>query len=167
MTNAAITGHTSGLGKALADLYPDYQGFSSSYGYDISDWQARCDIVKECQCVDIIFNNAHSGFSQVELLYQLYAAYHNTDKTIVNISSVSPETSIHHPHKYAVEKLALDAASKQLDANSQCRIVLVKPGLFESERGRYISGNKMTARHVAQQIKIHLLDPTANIINIQ
>ena len=32
----AITGHTKGIGKAIADLYPNVIGFSRSKGYDIS-----------------------------------------------------------------------------------------------------------------------------------
>ena len=32
----AITGHTKGIGKAIADLYPNVIGFSRSNGYDIS-----------------------------------------------------------------------------------------------------------------------------------
>jgi NAD(P)-dependent dehydrogenase (short-subunit alcohol dehydrogenase family) len=167
MSNIIITGHTCGLGKELACIYPDYTGFSRSNGYDINNHGIRTKIVQASANADIIFNNAHAGFSQIELLYLLFDAYKHTNKTIVNISSISPETSIHRPHKYAVEKLALDAASKQLDINSDCRIVLVKPGLFISNRSKNIPGTKMPARYIAQEIKVALLQSDSNIINIQ
>lgn len=167
MSKAAITGHTRGLGAELAKLYPDHTGFSLSTGFDIAKAQCRRDIVQACTDADIIFNNAHSGFYQVDLLYELYDKYRNTDKIIVNISSNSPETSIHRPHKYSVEKMALDVATMQLKSHARCRIVVVKPGLFESDRSRNIQGDKMSPRYVAQQIKINLLDPDISIINIQ
>ncbi|MBV36227.1 MAG: hypothetical protein CMP47_12385 [Rickettsiales bacterium] len=167
MSKAAITGHTRGLGAELAKLYPDHIGFSLSQGYDIGDYDCRHRIVQECADVDIIFNNAHSGFYQVDLLYQLYEKYRNTDKIIVNISSNSPETSIHRPHKYSVEKMALDVATMQLKSHARCRIVVAKPGLFESNRSLHIEGEKMSPRFVAQQIKVNLLDPDTSIINIQ
>lgn len=163
MSKVAITGHTGALGRELAKLYPDYIGFSRSNGYDICTPKPIIDASKD---ISIFFNNAHCGFCQVDLLYALYEEWKDTDCTIVNISSVSPETSIHRPHKYAIEKLALDAASHQLDSNSQCRIMLVKPGLFESDRSINIPGEKHHPRYIAHQIKLHLLCTNSNIIII-
>jgi NAD(P)-dependent dehydrogenase (short-subunit alcohol dehydrogenase family) len=162
MSNVAITGHTSGLGYELGRMYPDHIGLSRSNGHDISCPGTINRIVRECNETELFFNNAHCGFFQVDLLYSLYEQWKDTDKTIVNISSVSPETSIHRPHKYAIEKLALDAATKQLNANSQCRIVLVKVGLIDTPRSESISGNKMPVRFVANQIKIQLNNDAVN-----
>ena len=57
----AITGHTSGIGKAIAELCrtKGYQwiGFSRGTGYDISE---DCDkIVNESSDCDVFINNAH------------------------------------------------------------------------------------------------------------
>ena len=156
MSNVAITGHTLGLGYELASMYPNHIGFSRSNGYDISAWGTIDRIVKHSADADIFFNNAHCSFFQVDLLYALYESWKDTDKIIVNISSVSPETSLHRPHKYAVEKLALDAASNQLNKNSQCRIVLVKPALFDTSRSATIPGPRIPVRYVAHQLKLWL-----------
>lgn len=167
MPKAAITGHTLGLGKELSKLYPDHIGFTRESGYDISDWDSRHDIVSECKNADIIFNNAHYKFSQVDLLYDLFYTFKDTDKIIVNISSDSPEKSMHRPHKYAIEKLALDKACEQLQPHGSCSIILVKPGLFESHRSIDIKGHKMSAEYVAQQIKNSIETSCPSIINIQ
>ena len=43
----AITGHTQGIGKAIAELYPDHIGFSRSNGYDITDENVISKILEE------------------------------------------------------------------------------------------------------------------------
>ena len=158
MKHAAITGHTSGLGYELSKLYPDSIGFSLSSGYDISNSISRKKILLESYSCDIFFNNAHCGFYQVDLLYELFDLWKDDpSKTIVNISSNSPETSMHRVHKYAVEKNALDVASDQLYRNSLCKVILVKPPLFISERSACIEGAKECPKYIAQQIKHNIL----------
>ena len=57
----AITGHTKGIGKAIADLYPNSLGFSRSNGYDISkpeDVKLIIETTIEMDC-DVFVNNAY------------------------------------------------------------------------------------------------------------
>jgi len=83
----AITGHTQGLGKALFDIYDNSMGFSRSNGFDINDPDP---IVKASLDCDIFINNAWDKFAQINLLENLFYFWRYQNKTIVNISSVSP-----------------------------------------------------------------------------
>jgi nucleoside-diphosphate-sugar epimerase len=99
----AITGHTRGLGKCLYDKLAeqghDVNGFSRSNGYDISDPEARQQIVNESQDADIFINNAWPNgdppmnkpeqfIGQTELLKLMIGVWDKEkDKKILNISS--------------------------------------------------------------------------------
>ena len=128
----AITGHTSGLGLALYSKLDDVIGFSRSNGYDINNFE---QILDESMGCDIFVNNAHSGFKQVGLLQALYARWKNRDKLIINISSNAPEFVSSNINSYAVEKAALDKATRMLyNRPDNCKVMLVKPGYIDTPR---------------------------------
>ena len=104
-----ITGHTSGIGKAIFEMYPDIIGWSRTNGYDINEPDK---IIKECKNLDVVINNAHDGFNQVSLLYELIN--NGYESKIINISSNSSDGIKNHIHPYAIAKYALDKASEQL-----------------------------------------------------
>jgi hypothetical protein len=84
----ALTGHTTGIGKEVYDrLSPNCIGFSKSTGYDITIAGDRKKIIDESATCDIFINNATSGFGQTELFLELFNAWRNTDKTIINVGS--------------------------------------------------------------------------------
>ena len=82
----AITGHTRGIGKAIADLLPEHEiiGLSRSNGYDITDVKKIVDAAKDC---DIFINNAYHEFDQEKILKALNIEWKNTDKVIISIGS--------------------------------------------------------------------------------
>ena len=136
----AITGHTSGIGKALykrceEQSFPKHEpiGFSRSNGYDINDpkpWFHR----KATDC-DVFVNNAHDKFAQVDLLYRLWQEWKDKDKQIVCISSLSPDVTKKHMHPYSAEKCALDHACEQLqNSKGKCRVINIKPGFVDTPR---------------------------------
>ena len=106
-----ITGHTSGIGKAIFEMYPDSIGFSRSNGFDLKYNMEH--IVEVCKGCDVVINNAHDGFEQVNFLYELTKSLPSLIK-IINISSNSSDGVKNKRHIYAVEKAALDKASEQL-----------------------------------------------------
>ena len=61
----AITGHTKGIGRAIADLYytDEVVGFSRSNGYDISVEESISRIITESLECDIFVNNAYHAFN--------------------------------------------------------------------------------------------------------
>ena len=113
-----ITGTKRGLGSALMDYY------------------GNCNSLVDC---DVFINCKHDGFEQVELLYK--AAELN--KRIINIGSNSPDQDKKTPHKYQVEKFALDKANEQLFYQG-VNTTIIRFGYFDSPRVEHINTNKMS-----------------------
>jgi RmlD substrate binding domain len=137
----AITGHTAGIGQAL---YKEFQerghvvsGFSRTNGYDISKPDDINKIITESADADLFVNNAHHGFSQTTLLYDLAAAWRSQHKTIVCIGSSLTGRWItsHKEYGYRTYKIALDHAIEHLQ-NMQTwpRICRVRPGTVYTQR---------------------------------
>lgn len=128
-----ITGTRRGLGEALSDLY------------------GNCESLEEC---DVFINCKHDGFSQVELLYK--AAELN--KRIINIGSNSPDGIKKKPHKYAIEKAALDKANEQLFYQG-VNTTIVRFGYFDSPRVEKVQDKKMSIEYCCLVIHWILQQP--------
>jgi len=109
-----ITGARRGLGLALAEEYNN---------------------VPMCDC-EVFINCKHDN--QVDLLYE--AA--EKGKRIINIGSNSPDEQKKVPHKYAIEKGALDKANDQLFYQG-VDTTIVRFGYFDSPRVSHIVANKL------------------------
>ena len=117
--NFFITGTRRGLGKALYALY---------------------DTVDNLEDCDVFINCKHDN--QVELLYR--AAELN--KRIINIGSNAPDETKKQPHKYAVEKFALDKANEQLFYQG-VNTTILRFGYFDSPRVGHIDKPKMSIEY--------------------
>jgi hypothetical protein len=106
----AITGHTSGIGKAVSESVTNFIGFSKSTGYNINERIDRKRIIKQCNDVDVFINNAHDGFGQTYMLLDLFHAFKDTNKTIINVGSkVADEILKNYEHllEYQIQKKSL------------------------------------------------------------
>lgn len=137
----AITGHTAGIGKALAELYiaqgHEVLGLSRRNGYNIKNIPKVLEVIEPC---DVFINNAQVGFSQTELLFQVYKIWHNVEnKKIINISTMmtaEPISSLPGLEmiEYYVQKTALEEAIKQLRyLHSWPKLCLIKPGAIATQ----------------------------------
>ena len=90
----AITGHTKGIGKAIADLYKkknfEVVGLSRSNGFDIVSQQE--EIIEQIADCDLIVLNAHSGRAQLELLKRIYGKHCFDRMKVAVITSTSGTT---------------------------------------------------------------------------
>lgn len=128
----AITGHTSGIGKALADQYKsrghNIVGLSYRDGYDIRDVDRTANQIDSC---DMFINNAQQAFAQTELLHEIHQRWKNkVGKEIIVISTMStmsgPESD---KIDYYVQKVALEHAVLELAKSSLWpKITLIRPG---------------------------------------
>jgi NAD(P)-dependent dehydrogenase (short-subunit alcohol dehydrogenase family) len=124
----AITGHTSGIGKAIYQrLDPNIKGFSRSNGYDVNTAEGRHRIISESADCDTFINNAPAGFGQTYLLTDLYKAWRDQDKTIINVGSRIAELQ-GCPNldliEYQAEKTILKQMCYKLSTtNSRCKIL--------------------------------------------
>lgn len=164
----AITGHTRGIGKAIADMFTElgYEviGLSSSNGFDLTIESQRSNALTEILQCDIFVNNAipcawtpenHMIYIPVELMYIVHRQWRGKQNNlIINIGSDISNTAPTDPRPYQVAKIALENAHKQLNYSSKNpKMILVKPGATDTDQIKHRSDVKMTAADVANVIK--------------
>ena len=141
MARIAITGHSAGIGLALAKIYQsqghEIIGLSRRNGYNIRSIPKIVDKVKDC---DIFINNAQAGFAQTELLFAVYKEWQGKEnKKIINISTMmtlEPVSTIPGIEmiEYHNQKLALEQAHRQLlYLHNWPKLCLVKPGAVATQ----------------------------------
>jgi len=132
----AITGHTAGIGQALAEAYygNEIVGLSTREGNNIRNTLKIASMIEPC---DVFINNAQAGFAQTELLFEVHSRWANTNKHIIVISTMMtqhPVSVLEGMDEYRVEKVALEEAVHQLrykNPNGPI-ITLVRPGRVEN-----------------------------------
>lgn len=141
MAKIAITGHSAGIGQALANIYREQGhevvGMSRRNGYNIRNIPKLMEKIESC---DIFINNAQVGFAQTELLFAVYEAWKGKiGKKIINIGTemtLHPTSPLpgHDMLHYHVQKTTLDTAIKQLRGlHSWPKLCLVKPGAVATQ----------------------------------
>lgn len=144
MARIAITGHSAGIGQALATVYESHGheivGLSRRNGYNIRSTPKIIEKIRDC---DIFVNNAQAGFAQTELLFAVYKEWHGKEnKKIINISTMmtlEPVSSLPGIEmiEYHNQKLALEQAHRQLlYLHNWPKLCLVKPGAIATQPGQ-------------------------------
>ena len=135
-----ITGHTSGIGKALYDLL-DHKGYivfggSRKTGFDISEPDAYLEIL-DC---DVLINNAYHSTGQLELLKNVYKEWRNKPKIIINVGSAHKDYQIGRPFErlnYNVCKKSLETYSFWISENDNiCKSMMYNPGFVDTPIAR-------------------------------
>ena len=131
----AITGHTAGIGQALAKQYADrgheIVGLSKREGHNIRVIPKIADLIEPC---DVFINNAQAGYAQTELLFEMAKRWTGTKKHIVVISTMmtqDPVSSIEglDMDQYRIQKIALEQAVQQIRHRKlRVRTTIVRPG---------------------------------------
>ena len=158
----AITGHTSGLGKALKERFESaghtVVGFCITTGYDISDSKARSKIITESADCDVFINNAYHPNSQHLMFESAYNAFDNTEKTIINIGSKVIDFDLsHHEHDewlstYHRDKTALQEIVKGKYLKPNPRLLNVLSGVMNTNMASGLKDPKMDVVDVADLI---------------
>lgn len=131
----AITGHTAGIGKALAHQYSllghEIVGLSKREGNSIRVIPRIADLIEPC---DVFINNAQAGFSQTELLFEMARRWQKTKKHIISISTMMTQDPVSvlpgiEMVEYRIQKVALEQAIAQLrHARLGIKFTIVRPG---------------------------------------
>jgi NADP-dependent 3-hydroxy acid dehydrogenase YdfG len=139
----AVTGHTSGIGKGIYEHFQsqgyNVKGFSKDTGFDISHRENIDRIVELTRDCDLFFNNAYSGYAQVELA-KLWQQQHWSDQHfIINTSSMAAEPLAEIPKNfpwlvpYGEEKYAINKISWDINhSGSKCKSVVIMPGVCQT-----------------------------------
>lgn len=164
----AITGHTSGIGKALYEYFStdnnEVVGFSRSNGYDISDSNIRKKICNEIIDHDIFVNNAYNNYdnSQLLLLQDVFSLWRdNANKKIVNISSRWTNAA----NRYSTGKKAQDEFCNQHIFNYPT-IINLKPGLIDTPRVSSQVGKKNSVQILVEIVDFILTNPKYGVQSI-
>jgi NADP-dependent 3-hydroxy acid dehydrogenase YdfG len=131
----AITGHTAGIGQALARQYTslghEIVGLSKREGNNIRNIPKICDQIEPC---DMFVNNAQAGYAQTELLFEMARRWSGTKKHIIVVSTMMTQdpTSVFtglDMDQYRIQKVALEESVKQIrNRRLQIKLTIVRPG---------------------------------------
>jgi NADP-dependent 3-hydroxy acid dehydrogenase YdfG len=131
----AITGHTAGIGQALAQIYSqlghDIVGLSRREGNNIRNIPKIADQIEPC---DVFVNNAQAGYAQTELLFEMARRWTGTKKHIIVISTQMTQDPISclpglDMDQYRIQKVALEQAVQQIrNRQLSIRLTVVRPG---------------------------------------
>jgi NADP-dependent 3-hydroxy acid dehydrogenase YdfG len=150
----AITGHTSGIGRALTKVFPDFRGYSRSTGYDISHAVVQDIIVQDSLDCEIFINNAACGFSQTTLLYKVWENWKTENRIIVCIGSDAADYNSTSARPYNIHKVSLEHACLQLHHSKMpCKVIHVKPSYVDTPRVAHIDTPKIESVELAEYIK--------------
>jgi NADP-dependent 3-hydroxy acid dehydrogenase YdfG len=161
----AITGHSKGIGKAIAELYytDEVVGFSRSNGYDISKTEDVKLIIENTMAMncDIFVNNAYNGTAQTTIFETLLKYWNNdSTKTIVNINS---RTIYNGPNqrKYTADKKLLRSSAIDAirDIDRKCRVININPGYVRTDMVAHVDVKMLTTEQLATMIKWCLDQP--------
>lgn len=160
----AVTGHTKGIGKAIADLYKDQEttviGFSRSNGYDISSAETINKIITQSIDCDVFINNAYHDFAQCDLLEGIFDKWKDdSNKTIVNIISRA-KYGLGKAKFYGQTKIELyTKAKKMMFSDKRCRIININPGYVRTGMVAHVDVKMLTTEQLANMIKWCLDQP--------
>ena len=141
----AITGHTAGIGKALAEEYTldghEIIGLSRREGNNIRNIPKICDQIQLC---DVFINNAQAGYAQTELLFEMTQRWTGTGKHIMVISTMMTQDPISvipglGMVAYHQQKVTLEEMVKQLRyQHVGVKITVVRPGYIATQPGQTV-----------------------------
>lgn len=137
----AITGHSAGIGQALAKMCHlhghEVIGLSRRNGYNIRSLPKVAGMIEPC---DMFINNAQVGFAQTELLFEIWRRWEGQDKTIVNISTQMTDLIVPPKREwdeYIIQKKALELAEELLtERNVWPRQIMIRPGSIATQPGQ-------------------------------
>tara|TARA_Y100000590_G_scaffold425139_1_gene532815 strand:+ start:2112 stop:2639 length:528 start_codon:yes stop_codon:yes gene_type:complete len=160
----AITGNTKRIGKAIYEAFPNSVGCGRGDGGDITTIEGRTMILHQAMRCDVFINNAHDGFSQVEMLNMMFTAWKDKeDKHIINIGTDAvPYTDWQVVHRqYPIEKMALHAQAEMLQSQERkCKITTLALGHVDTEFNKEYNGPKLSYNSIVDTIKWVIDQPT-------
>lgn len=156
--NVAITGHTKGIGLAIASSFTNRRhhvlGLSRTSGVVLPrDIDSVIEAIVPC---DIFVNNYHQDDVQLQLLYGVFRRWEGQhNKHIISIGSRAGECYIRGKiDPYAVYKAAHDAACQQLfnRGDQRPKVTNIRPGYVDTDLLGDKTEPKLDPSEVAQAV---------------
>ena len=127
-----ITGHTQGLGKAIADYFTEHGhevvGLSRATGFDLATGTGYFSALQVAQTAELFVNNANVGKVQTQYLKLLKGC-------LPMITCGSMAADFPHLGNYHLEKRSLEDWNRKLDlAPLYCPSLFLKMGYLEGSK---------------------------------
>jgi len=156
-----ITGHTSGIGKAIYELAKEkgytVTGGSKSTGFDISN----PDVYSQVLEYDVLVNNAYHYTGQLELLKYAHKNWTNTSKKVINVGTWHKDVLKGRPLSrlnYNVAKKSLETYSFWISDNETLfKSMMYNPGYVDTLLARQGIDEWPVADQ--QRVLAQLMDP--------
>lgn len=144
----AITGHTAGIGRAIANVLQnrghEIIGISKRHSDNIRNVPKIVEKIIPC---DLFINNAQAGYAQTELLYAVWQAWQDqpgkhiwcigTMMTQYPVELEVPGYSDIDMSQYRNQKIALDDAIAQLRNKKHMPVItMIRPGSVATQPGQ-------------------------------
>lgn len=155
-----ITGHTRGLGKAIATHLASHEivGLSRSNGFDLAtDIDSVVEVALTC---DLFFNNAHVELAQCALIEQLAGK-------IPLVTSGSIAANYPHLGRYWAEKFKLEQTHKVHRKKTELPMLLLKMGLMENVVEQFPTSDPLLFDEVLSAIDFWMLNPRVSMIEFE
>lgn len=168
----AITGHTAGIGQALAQQYRnrghEIVGLSKREGHNIRNILKIAEHIEPC---DVFINNAQAGFAQTELLFEMSRRWKGTRKHIISISTIMtefPVSVLPNMTEYYCQKVTLESAIRQLKGEQLgIKFTIVRPGDIATSANKTVPPSADVNQWAETLVKIfELTDPNLDISEI-
>ena len=176
-----LTGHRSGIGKALFDKLSTAHrvlGFSKSDGYDISDLDHQKKIIEQIssEC-DVFINNAYSTenrTAQLFLLKEIYKKWKSSPKLIIVNTSLLPtfkkwnEIDGNLTAYVESKQLLIDECERLMfEKDRLCRVVNMKLGFVNTPLTEKFNIEKLDTAAVIPYFEQVLKDPFIHEMTIK
>lgn len=154
----AITGHSKGIGKALAEYFEQQGhtvvGFSRASGFDITHESSRQHILDILTSCDVFINNAYAPQAQKQLLVDAIQLWEGTTNTIINIDSKSTLMKNIPPYmeEYVQDKTEQKEIIKNRVFKARPHIINFTVGLVDTDMSRVFNAKKIVPSDLAKFI---------------
>lgn len=169
-----VTGHTKGIGKALAGTFSKYGheivGYSKSTGHDISLKEIREKIVQESFDADIFINNAYDVVGQTELLKDMISSWETAyNKQIINISSklVFLENDVPELKEYFEQKKIQNEICTSRQTIAHPKVLNILAGRVDTGRDdKFFDSPKMMPMDLSEFVYTVAMRPRVRITEV-
>jgi nucleoside-diphosphate-sugar epimerase len=154
-----LTGHTSGLGSAIAKKI-SVIGVSRTNNYNIANVNEWAQEFADC---DLLINNAYDKNYQVSVLEEFFKMWsHNRNKQVINIGSYVADytrTDVQRDHlywDYRLNKKMLQEACKQMSRSYAWDCKIINFGPIDTPMSDLITCDKINVDEAADKV-LHLI----------
>lgn len=175
----AVTGHKSGIGKAIYTLLSQTH---TVIGFDLDTINLekqsdRNSIIEQIKDYDVFINNAFGNGSQMPMFTEILEQWkEDSSKLIINvgstmkfkrnIGSMTTDMALFPPHYINLKKeLYNKTISSTFLDDTKCKVSIIQPGFTKTKFTEELDFEQMEPEQVAEQVK-YIIESDVHIVDI-